>query len=166
MMVVVLESFLSSFSAGISHSWGLFPHGGLCSFPYWRPCFFPHLGPLIFPLWGNFCVPHWWRLYLLMLMCPPSVVFTSIWTMCSRKKQMRYQYNLYTSWTSMFNEYTFLEIPLPSSGWEKYLSKRSLITHTCSSCSCVLLLWFLLAFEQCGLAKNKWDINIISTPHE
>ena len=38
------------------------------------------------------------------------------------------------SWTSVFNEATFREIPhpLPSAWWEKYLPKRSLFKHTCS----------------------------------
>ena len=45
-----------------------------------------------------------------------------------------------TYWGSMFSEATFREILLPSSEWEKYLSKRSFTKHTCPWCDNFIIL--------------------------
>ena len=45
-----------------------------------------------------------------------------------------------TYWGSMFSEATFREILLPSSEWEKYLSKRSFTKNTCPWCDNFIIL--------------------------
>ena len=63
------------------------------------------------------------------------------------------------SWTSMFKWATFREILLPS-WWEKYLSKRSPLKHTCSWHDKLIVLWILNRQAKISL-RIKYSITTV-----